>query len=244
MTGSDPTGRRILVVDDDQGARLLTRLALEHWGLGVIEAGDGVQAVDLCRRSRPDAVLLDARMPRMNGFVACAAMRCLPGAGSLPIVMVTGLERPEFVVRAYRAGATDFVVKPVEWKGLGPRLEFVLAAAGPLAALRAAERDAGAPVGALPDLLLELDPAGGILAVADAAAFRQTHRDRPVAGQSLLDWLPPEPAAAALAQVRAGGAIASLDLPCGPGRRWVRLIGGDGRVIGVVRHLAGPVLTL
>ncbi len=242
MTTTESTGRRVLVVDDDQGARLLTRLALAQWGLDVLEAQDGVEAVDLCRRLRPDAVLLDARMPRMDGFHACAAIRGLPGADSLPIVMVSGLEKPASVLRAYRVGATDFVVKPVAWEGLWPRLELLLAMAGPLAALRAADRQTGAPVGILPDLFLELNPEGVILAVADAdaAAFRGVCPRPPTVGDSLLNWLPSGPVAAALAQLRADGRASCLASPFMVGRRWVRLLGNQNRLLGVVRYLDGP----
>jgi CheY-like chemotaxis protein len=75
-----------LVVDDQDENRQLLRQMLEPLGFDVALAGDGQEAADLARHCHPDLVLMDLRMPAMNGFDAAAAIRRLPGLGTVPIV--------------------------------------------------------------------------------------------------------------------------------------------------------------
>ncbi len=118
----------VLVIDDDEMARLLVRQALEHAGLEVVEAPSGECGLDLFERARPDVVLLDVLMPGMNGYEVCAAIRCLPYGAHTPVLMMTGLDDSESVNTAYEAGATDFVTKPITWATLGHRIRYVLRA--------------------------------------------------------------------------------------------------------------------
>jgi len=118
----------ILVVDDDPSLRLVLREALEIKGFRVVEAGDGQEAVALCSSLRPELILLDVNMPRMNGFEACAAIRRLAGAETTPILILTGLDDLESVSRAHEAGATDFAVKPISLPILDHRVRYLLRA--------------------------------------------------------------------------------------------------------------------
>jgi DNA-binding response OmpR family regulator len=116
----------ILIVDDEVGARQLLRYILERRGYAVEEADDGLQALAAYKRSRPDVVLLDVMMPRMDGFTACAEIRALPGGNHTPVIIVTALQSPEAFKRASEAGATDYMIKPADPEELCHRLHALL----------------------------------------------------------------------------------------------------------------------
>jgi PAS domain S-box-containing protein len=118
----------ILVVDDDDGQRLLAGASLRQGGFAVVEAGDGEQALAAFQREQPDIVLLDVVMPGLDGFAVCAALRQSPGGQYCPIVMVTGLDDVESIEQAYQVGATDFITKPIQWLVLHHRVRYILRA--------------------------------------------------------------------------------------------------------------------
>jgi DNA-binding NarL/FixJ family response regulator len=109
-SGGMPT---VLVVDDQDLVRMGFRLILERAGFDVVgEAGDGVEAVTAVRDLRPDVVLMDIRMPRMDGVEA--TRRVMSGPGPLPKVLVlTTFDLDEYVYAAVRAGASGFLLKDV-----------------------------------------------------------------------------------------------------------------------------------
>jgi len=118
----------VLVVEDERTQRMILRAALERDGFEVEEAVDGLDGLRTYDRVRPDIVLMDVRMPGMDGFAACAALRRRPEAERLPILMLTILNDIESINRAYEAGATDFITKPIAWPVLGHRLRYMLRA--------------------------------------------------------------------------------------------------------------------
>ena len=81
----------ILVVDDDPTIRMLARAALGKDGCAVEEAEDGADALSLLRSLKPDLILLDVMMPKMDGFSVCEQVRRLPGLERTPVCMMTGL---------------------------------------------------------------------------------------------------------------------------------------------------------
>jgi len=117
---------RVLVVDDDVASRKLMRKTLRREGFEVIEAENGEQALAVFDELHPDIVLLDVEMPIMDGFTACEKLRLRPRADNIPVLMVTGLEDIASVNRAYDAGATDFITKPINWPILGHRIRYML----------------------------------------------------------------------------------------------------------------------
>lgn len=125
----NPTPDRLVLVDDDPIARLLTRAALEERGFTVDEAEDGASAIALVDAVRPDVVVLDALMPGMDGFETCEALRHTPHGQHLPILMLTGLDDEQSVARAYEAGATDFFIKSTQWTLLAQRIRYILRSA-------------------------------------------------------------------------------------------------------------------
>jgi len=118
----------VLVVEDERTQRMILRAALERDGFAVEEAVNGLDGLRAFESIRPDIVLMDVRMPGMDGFAACAALRRRPDAERLPILMLTILNDIESINRAYEAGATDFITKPVAWPVLGHRLRYMLRA--------------------------------------------------------------------------------------------------------------------
>ncbi|MBX3220332.1 MAG: EAL domain-containing protein [Labilithrix sp.] len=126
---SDRARPIVLLVDDDPMMRLLTAEALFGAGYDVVEAADGSEAVDRFGELAPDVVLLDVVMPEMDGYDVCRVLRGLPGGAATPILMMTGLDDVDSIHRAYEAGATDFITKPINYSLLGYRLRYLLRAA-------------------------------------------------------------------------------------------------------------------
>ena len=153
---------RILVADDDATLREIARATLEACGFSVQAVASGDAAVAACALSLPHVALLDVEMSEGNGYQACANIRMLPGGASLPIVMVTGLDDPASIELAYEAGATDFVVKPLNWPLLAHRIRYVLRGARTIEALRVSEQKNAALLKAIPDGLLLVNGNGVI----------------------------------------------------------------------------------
>src|SRR6187397_2398884 len=102
---------RLLLAEDDATLADAMREVLED-DFSVDMAVDGRQAVSLAQQNHPDVMVVDARMPRMDGFAACRKLRDNPETADVPIIMVTGSSEPETATAAFEAGATDYLPKP------------------------------------------------------------------------------------------------------------------------------------
>jgi diguanylate cyclase (GGDEF)-like protein len=131
-----PQAVKILIVDDDPVVRSLMQDALEDDGFAVVEATDGVVACRRCEEELPSLVIVDAVMPNMDGFELCRTLRRGASTKHLPILMATGLEDHASITRAYEAGATDFISKPLNWLILSHRIRYMLRGARALDDLR------------------------------------------------------------------------------------------------------------
>ncbi len=119
----------ILVIDDDSLIRMLVTQALQTCGLKTLEATNGEEGLQLFKTQGADAVLIDVLMPGgMDGYSTCMALRELTQDLQIPILMMTGLEDIESINRAYEAGATDFITKPINFALLGYRVRYMLRA--------------------------------------------------------------------------------------------------------------------
>ncbi|WP_020674745.1 sensor histidine kinase [Geopsychrobacter electrodiphilus] len=128
MAGAEKKSPLILVVDDDASIRVMVCMFLQEEGFIIAEAENGEAALEVFDQVQPQAVLLDAMMPVMNGFDACRALRKRPAGEHVPVMIITGLDDVDSAQRAYEAGATDFTTKPFNLIMLGYRLRYMLRA--------------------------------------------------------------------------------------------------------------------
>ena len=129
----------ILVVDDSATLRLMASDALQEAGFDVVEAGDGQEGLRIFRERRPSIVLLDVNMPHLDGYGMCEAIRGASTGSSTPVLMMTGAHHMDSIHRAYEAGATDFMTKPLSWLILSQRVRYMLRMGEVLAALSKSE---------------------------------------------------------------------------------------------------------
>lgn len=104
----------ILIADDDQLVRVTFQDALNGDGFLTATATDGTSAISSFMTLQPDLVVLDLFMPGKDGITVCQEIRSLPEGKYIPILMVTGMNDTDLIHRAFEAGATDFVIKPVK----------------------------------------------------------------------------------------------------------------------------------
>jgi two-component system KDP operon response regulator KdpE len=113
----------ILVVDDEPRMRRFMQMNLDLEGYRVIEAGNGLEAVNRVREDLPDLVVLDVMMPEMDGF---EALRLIRQTSSVPIIMLTVKSEEDDRVRGLELGADDYVTKPFSPRELASRIKAVL----------------------------------------------------------------------------------------------------------------------
>ncbi len=182
----------VLLADDDSSTRLLSHSVLESAGFSVLAVRNGAEAVRCVLERMPDILLLDLEMPEVDGYEACRQIRQLPGGAALPIVVVTSMDDPASIERAFSAGATDFITKPINWALLVHRVQYVLRGAAVLGALQESEEKNSALLRAMPDsifLLSELGSVDGCFAGDGGLPGDAPRQDCPV---NLLPLLPPE----------------------------------------------------
>jgi diguanylate cyclase (GGDEF)-like protein len=235
-----PSTRRglVLVADDDPVMRMLMLEMLGQVGLDTVEAEDGLQALDSFQRIQPDLVMLDVEMPGMDGLAVCSAIRQLEQHTTVPIIMVTGADELASVTRAYEAGATDFVSKPINWPILGHRVLYVLRASDAITRLRIADAQHRAVMAAIPDTFLRMNRAGDYLDYEQGHEASSVFASEQCVGRNLQQVLP-EPIARSLLQkvqtVLASQHIGSLDYAL-PQPANTRVRAGEHAVAGPVRH--------
>jgi diguanylate cyclase (GGDEF)-like protein len=179
----------VLVVDDDPTLRMLVRATLEKAGFQVEDAEDGEAALIKFIKHQPAVILMDVEMPKLNGYDACRRIREDAIGAHVPILMVTGLEDVDSVNRAYSAGATDFLPKPINWPLLSHRVRYVLRASRTYEELRASEAKNNALLNAMPDTLFVIRRDGTIvnyLAGSEDATMPEPRGDQ----LSISEYLP------------------------------------------------------
>src|SRR5690606_21177899 len=117
---------RILVVDDLEPNVRLLRAKLEAEYFEVLTADSGFEAIEVARAEQPDLILLDVMMPGMDGFETCQRLKDDPKTRHIPVVMVTALDQQEDRVSGLRAGADDFLTKPIDDVALLARVRSLL----------------------------------------------------------------------------------------------------------------------
>jgi DNA-binding NtrC family response regulator len=116
---------KILVIDDEEGIRNLLDTLLDRKGYDVILADNGQKGLEVFRRARPDVVILDLKMPGMDGLTVLQQIRHLDP--TQPVIILTGAGTPEMEQQVMALGVTDFVEKEFSLHGLGDSLKRLLA---------------------------------------------------------------------------------------------------------------------
>ncbi len=200
----------VLVIDDAPETLGLLDMALEGAGYLVLMAQSANAAFRVLERNRPDIVLIDAVMPAMGGVEACMRMKATATLASIPVVFMTGMSEPEHVVRAFEAGAADYVTKPLQLDEVLARLNVHLLAGRRAQAAYRALDGAGR-------FLFAVDPAGRLLwATPQAASLLASERAQ----------VPAELAARLATGAIAPGSVLPMPLD-GPGFR-VSFVGVPG----------------
>jgi pilus assembly protein CpaE len=123
---------RVLVVDDDLNIQRVLVFALKQEGYEVTVASNGAAGVEMALDARPDLILMDVAMPKLDGYAATQQIRAAEkGVGRIPIIMLTSEADVEQRVRGLRAGADDDIVKPFHPLELMARIKALLARGGP-----------------------------------------------------------------------------------------------------------------
>ena len=166
---------RVLVVDDVRSnlKLLQTRLGLEYFE--VLTATNGPDAIAICEKGGCDIVLLDVKMPKMDGFEVCRRLRTTPGTAHLPIVLVTAFDRPADRMRGLESGADDFLTKPVDEIALIARVRSLVRLKFSIDELRSRAAHSGEAGTAPAEVLLKLDTSerGRLLLVDEQRSSRE-----------------------------------------------------------------------
>jgi len=104
----------VLAIDDAPDSLHFLSEALEGCDMSVIAATSGTMGIELARRIHPDVILLDARMPCMDGFETCRRLKAIPDLMHVPVIFMTGLSDTHHVVEGLKAGGVDYVTKPAQ----------------------------------------------------------------------------------------------------------------------------------
>jgi two-component system, OmpR family, alkaline phosphatase synthesis response regulator PhoP len=117
----------ILVVDDEPHIMKLLSFSLTSHGYDVIEATDGLTAVELAKDRQPDLILLDIMMPALNGYDACRRIKADPSTADIPVFMLTAKTQATEKAAGAEAGANDYICKPFTPRDLVARVEAFFA---------------------------------------------------------------------------------------------------------------------
>ena len=109
-----PTGQTVLLVEDNEDNRIIYSTVLRHLGYEVVEALDGLQAIELARTVKPDIILMDISIPELDGWEATRILRQDPVTKDIPIVALTAHALADDRERATALGFTSYLAKPVE----------------------------------------------------------------------------------------------------------------------------------
>ena len=118
--------KTVLLVEDEEPLRHVLRDLLEREGFVVVEAADGVQALDEVDRSAPDVLVLDLNLPRLDGYGVLSHLRARPSTAHLPVIVLTAKGDEDNEVRVFETGANDFLTKPFRPRALSARLRALL----------------------------------------------------------------------------------------------------------------------
>jgi len=115
----------VLIVDDHADTREMLRILLNMNGCRVIEAEDGEQAMSVAEKGHPDLILLDLKIPLLDGLTVTRLIRSHPVLNEVPIVLITGVAKPQLHREAFSAGCNDCLIKPFDFERLQERIKLL-----------------------------------------------------------------------------------------------------------------------
>ncbi len=118
--------KTVLLVDDSATARMMEKLVLKPKAYRLIEAHDGEEAVEVAKREKPDLILMDVSMPKLDGFQALAELRRDPRTNAIPVIMITTRAELDYVHKGFESGCNDYLTKPINGAELLQRVEHYL----------------------------------------------------------------------------------------------------------------------
>ncbi len=120
--------KRILVAEDDLFVLKMVKLRLEHEGYIVLSAADGEEALQEATREQPNLILLDIRMPKLDGYTVCRHLRQQPSTAAIPVIIITASEVHllRLADRCVEVGANDWIKKPFKTKDLLAKIHRLL----------------------------------------------------------------------------------------------------------------------
>jgi CheY-like chemotaxis protein len=110
--------KRILAVDDDAHILKLVSFSLKAGGYEVLEAADGLSAIDVATAEKPDLILMDVMMPALDGYEACRRLKANPDTADIPVIMLTAKTQASEQKTGHDSGATEYICKPFTPKDL------------------------------------------------------------------------------------------------------------------------------
>lgn len=122
----ESNNKKILLVDDEEGFLSVIREALEIRGFEVMSAQNAIEAGLELTTKRPDIILMDVRMPGINGIQACSAIKSNPGTANIPLIIISAISDEHEIKKAYKMGIDDYFIKPVDIEKLVSRIREIL----------------------------------------------------------------------------------------------------------------------
>ena len=168
-------GKKILIVDDNPNVLKLLNISLSKAGYDVVEAENGELAFEVANREQPDIIISDIMMPQMDGIELCWMIRENSKIPLVPFIFLTSFDDSEMEIRGFRAGADDYLNKPIDRKELLERVEELLSRKDKLKTIEDSTESKKAFSGDLKDLsivelvqMLNLNKKSGILKIEGA----------------------------------------------------------------------------
>ena len=118
--------KKILLVDDEEGFLSVIKEALEIRGFDIVTAKSAIEAGLELSSKKPDLILMDIKMPGIDGLQACTAIKKNPDTANIPIMVVSAISDESQVKKAHKMGIIDYFVKPVDIEKLVNRIKEVL----------------------------------------------------------------------------------------------------------------------
>ncbi len=117
---------KVLIVEDEDDIRFLVKACLESKGYPVLEAYDGLSALDMAKSELPDVMLLDIMLPVYNGVEVCQRVKSDPATSGIKVIMMSALTHKELVDQAKSAGAIGYIEKPFDPASLEDRIRSII----------------------------------------------------------------------------------------------------------------------